>query len=160
MVMKMFTKWATNTQEKELSEFITGLKAVSHSELGVILALANDRRLTLEEKLGWNLLDPAACIIAFPNATMTLSGAIRELQKEGKPHIAAAVMVWLHTLRSMAPASTLRMRALGREMWSELRHGMDQLGPAVATGYSAFNRILRIEGATSFPLGLHPDRID
>lgn len=145
--------WAVNTQRKELEQFVSNLRAIDGEEIGMVLAVATEKRHTLANLLGWNLLDPVAVELTDISAAMTLNRLIRDAQKAGDPVSASGLMVWLHTLRA---ANTLELRQLGRDMWGQLERGF----PHCENGQAGMLRLggpyLDIEGFDEFPCGLTP----
>lgn len=112
--------WATNTQKRELEEFVSRLRAMDSSEIGMIVACATHHRHFLAETRNWDLLEPVLTEMQEPTLAIQLGQYLRALQKAGRPELAAGYMVWLHTVRA---ASSLDLRDLGRQMWKELARG-------------------------------------
>lgn len=122
-------------------------------EIGMIVALATDRRHKLREMYGWDLLEPALVEAADMSAAIKLNQLIRHLQKDSNQVTAAALMVWLHTLRA---SMSLDLRSAGRELWGQLERGfpyaLDAEDGFVAMGGNELN----LGGYDQFPAGLTP----
>jgi hypothetical protein len=108
------------SMEQDISRFIAGLKGASAQEVGMIVLGANHWRNVLESKFGWNLDHPDIVAMRDIGAAVTLNGMIRDVQKVN-PAMAPGLMVWLHSVRA---SQTPEIRALGREMWSQLARGI------------------------------------
>lgn len=149
----IFDRWAMNTQRKELSAFVDNLRAMDSQELGALLAIATDARHSLEAK-GHMILDPIVYFSMNPGFLMYLSHWIIQLQKEGKPMAAAALAIWLHTMRAGA---RLELRQLGRDMWRELTRGFPSVAESAADLESLLGRHFNTEDASVYPKGLTPE---
>lgn len=142
--------------EKELEQFIEGLRSSNSDEIGVIVVLATHLRHTLEQDLQTSLLFPAAANLAKPDLTLFLNRTISELQRKGAQPLAAGVMVWLHSSRAMSLVASPRLRNLGREMWDELERGFIHVPLATMTVMSMLRDTLEVdvEDAMLRPEGL------
>lgn len=149
-----FSSWAVKTQKAELEAFINNLKGLDSHEISSIVALATDGRHKLEEMYGWDFLDPVLLEASDPYVTMKINQLIRQMQKQGDTVDAAALMVWLHTLRS---ATTLELRMLGRELWRQLERGFATCVDTAADMSEVIGTPLNTEGYNQFPAGLTPD---
>ncbi|CCG41828.1 hypothetical protein [Magnetospirillum molischianum] len=150
----LFLSWATKVQRKEITRFTDALRAMDSDEIGALLALATDLRHTLEADSRLDLLDPRAVEIIWPSAAQALNRQIRNMQATNSRELAAAAMVWLHTIRA---ANNPDLRMLGREMWRQLERGFPKVEQAAADLQVVGMSHLNIEGYSVFPLGLSPD---
>lgn len=149
----LFLGWALRRQRAEVSAFIANLRAMDGEEIGALVVLATDARHNLEA-LGHQVSDPIVYFSRNPAFISTLNSSIRELQKLGKLQEAAALMVWLHTMRAGA---RLELRQLGRDLWREMARGFPYVGTSVAEVELLLGRKLQVGDALSFPKGLTPD---
>ncbi|MBZ9859729.1 hypothetical protein [Mesorhizobium sp. CA12] len=146
-------KWATNTQARELQEFVSRLRAIDSEELGMILATATHHRHHAAERFKWDLMEPGLAEMANPTLTLQIGQIIKTLQKDGRPELAAGYFVWLHTVRA---ANNPDLRQLGRDMWRELERGMPEVQSA-AWGWAGLTGVvLDIRDFERFPAGLTP----
>jgi hypothetical protein len=152
-ISRKIEKWAIKTQRRELESFVSNLRAIDGGEIGMVLAIATDKRHRLSEILGWNLLEPILVQISDITAAMTVNKLIREAQKAGDPVSASGLMVWLHTLRA---ANTLELRQLGRDMWGQLERGFPHCEDGQAGMLAVAGQYLNIDGYDQFPSGLSP----
>ncbi|WP_395077506.1 hypothetical protein [Hyphococcus sp.] len=153
MFEKLFNKWASRQQEKEIKNFLTGLASADGSELGLVVASASDWRHNFLA-LGIDLRYPAICLAKDPTITFQITRTIQDLQKSGQQHKCVGLMVWVHSLRAM---SRPELRKYGREIWRELSRGFPH---TVESAYGA-GEILGMDfqtlGHDEFPDGLTPD---
>jgi hypothetical protein len=108
----------------DIEEFISILKEQPDEMVGTFVALAAVMRITLEKggSLPYGILESEVYERTgkAPKAAVHLRRLIARFQKGGQAHIAAPVMVWLHSLTTIfIPEIT----CLGQEMWVELRRG-------------------------------------
>ena len=116
----------------DIEEFISILKEQLDEMIGTFVALAAVMRITLEKggTIPQGILESEVYERTgkAPKAAVQLRRFIARFQKEGQSHIAAPVMVWLHSLTTIfIPEIT----GLGREMWAELRRGFPHAPPAL-----------------------------
>lgn len=145
--------WAVKTQAKELDQFIARLSAMDSEELGLVVAISTDRRHKLYELFGWDLLDPILVDAGDIAAAMKLNQLIRQVQKDNNMVVAAALMVWLHTLRA---ATAPDLRAKGRLLWGQLQRGFPHVFDAEAGFVAMGGPELNLDGYERFPEGLSP----
>lgn len=150
---RKFDKWASGKQASEFIEFLKRLRAMDGEELGLVVALATDRRHILEAD-GHLVSDPTIYVAANPDFTFQLSRATIQHQKQGNLVLAAALMVWIHTLRA---GTRLELRQYGRDMWRELQRGFPYVEQAALDAEHLFGKRLNVEGFNEFPKGLTPD---
>ena len=86
------------------------------SAVGMIVTVAAHWQNALRRD-GINVLDP---MLVNPAVAWQLNRTIAKFQKEGAPHMAVGLMVWLHTIRA---ATTPEIRLMARQMWGELSRG-------------------------------------
>jgi hypothetical protein len=152
-MLRLFTSWGIRRQRKELQSFIDNLSALDGQDVGFLVALATNTRIKLEGA-GYRLLDPIADYPSDPAVPLRLNRMVRELQKNGMMPEAAAMMVWLHTMRAGA---RIELRQLGRDMWAQLQRGFPHVITSSIGVRSADGSPLDIHGYNSFPAGLTPD---
>ncbi|MGO6968220.1 hypothetical protein [Rhizobium leguminosarum] len=145
--------WATKVQRVELEQFVARLKAMDSSEIGFLLAVATDRRHALNKMYGWDLLEPSLVEAGDTTAALKLGQLIKALQRDNNLPISAALMVWLHTLRS---ANNLDLRSLGRDMWGELSRGFGSIYDAAQSFGESGGKVLDLADFQVFPAGLTP----
>lgn len=147
-------QWAVAAQRRELEEFVARLKALDGHELGLILAMATHQRHVFLSAKGWQLIYPAALVDQPQNVPMQLAEIIKTLQGQGRPDIAAGVMVWLHTVRALQSPD---LKQFGREMWGQLERGTPfcEEAAAIFSKMPGGSEILTV-GFDPFPEGLSP----
>mgnify|MGYP001614024996 CR=1 FL=1 len=146
-------KWASDSQRKEMADFIDRLRTMDGTDLGLVVAMATTFRHQLEAK-GHNPMDPILYTRQNPDFCYLLSSTAVTFQKEGKPQDAAALMVWVHTARA---GLRLELRSLGRELWKQLERGFPYVEETALPFRIITGTELNIEGATDFPIGLTPE---
>lgn len=156
MIFSFIQKWGNKKQLKEINEFNHGLKSMDDDEIALGVAMATHQRHLLDELYGWDLSMPVLCWKKDFDASLKLSRAIEELQKAGKQPVAAGVMVWLHTLRAMAPSATFELRASARYMWSQLQRGFPLVPQAASNARIMWNASMNIADFEMIPDGLSP----
>lgn len=110
------------SQKIDIERYIDGLRGMTDDEAGAALALATVVRLQLEDiglmpRVTWSEHAPASEIAVIP---LKIGSLIRECQKHNKNPQAAALMVWLHSTRTILQPD---LRVYGQQMWRELRRG-------------------------------------
>lgn len=146
--------WATKVQRKELSDFVDRMRPLDGHEIGMILAMTTHQRHALDDLKGWNLLYPALLADRVDNPAFQLNQIIQHLQRDGKPHVAVGVMVWLHSIRALQSPD---LRQLGRDMWGQLQRGMPYCEEAAEDfQFVPGGGPLNIDGFEEFPDGLSP----
>ncbi len=110
----------------DFQRFVVSLRGQSDTELGMLVAFATVMRINLayegtltDQFLRTDCLAPSEDIAAVQ---FKVSQIFRQFEKEEKLLDAAAIMVWLFTLRA---CNYPELRLFGREMWGELRRGFD-----------------------------------
>lgn len=115
---------AVESTQKDLDRFVASLRGQPDETIGMIVAYAAVLRevLTQQGTLPEGILD----VDVFPmteeagEVPTRLRKLVEEFQKDNQEHTAAAIMVWLHSVRAMVyPEATY----LGQQMWAELRRG-------------------------------------
>jgi hypothetical protein len=122
------------------------------SEIGLVVALATDFRNEMEAA-GCPLSDPIVYASLDPGFTFGLSKQVVRLQKAGCFQDAAALMVWVHTMRA---ASRLELRQLGRELWTELARGFPHVVDGARIVKKFQSRSVDVRNADAFPKGFSP----
>jgi hypothetical protein len=144
------------TQRREMIAFTTNLSAMDAEEIGLVVACANHQRLLMLENSGWDFNYPAVLADHPSNIPVLLGNAIIELQRQGRPQLAAGIWVWVHTLRAFR---LLELRQDGRDLWRQLARGFPFVDSAADGAALLFGQRFRTEGAGVFPDGLTPDRV-
>ena len=121
---------AVKAASEDLESFILCLKGLSDEELGMVVAGATVIRLQLGRS---GSLPEYALALPSPDddtayIQLHLSRLVRELQKTNKTAEAAGVMVWRHSMRSLAYPE---VRLLGRQLWKELQRGIPRAPEAL-----------------------------
>lgn len=145
-------KWASDKQHEELTSFIANLRAMDGAEIGYVLAVATHIRRGMEGD-GHNVMDPIVYTSQNPTFVLFLSRMIIEAQKQGRNPEAAALMIWLHTMRA---GIRIELRSLGRELWSQLERGFPFVEQAAAAGLPIAATRPNVTGASQFPVGFTP----
>ena len=145
--------WASNKQRQEMTHFVSLLKSMDGSEIGVVVAVATHVRHQLEAQ-GHNPTDPIAYTAINPEFALLLSRTAISLQKQQRLQDAAAFMVWLHTARA---AIRLELRSLGRDLWRELARGFPHVEEGALSCHLLLGVRPNIEGADQFPQGFTPE---
>ena len=144
--------WASGRQSEELSTFVGMLRSMDSSELGHVVAMATHMRHALASS-GHNVMDPIVYTAQNPTFAIFLGKLIAECQKQGRMQDAAALMVWLHTIRA---GIRLELRGLAREMWGELARGFPHAELAGFHMRSLNGGPLDTQGSGQFPEGFTP----
>jgi hypothetical protein len=122
-------KWSAQRQEAELREFLAKVSAADSSELGLTILLTTVCRHMIKRNNGLDFLHPAVVVMEDRHICWRLAKEAQACQATKDFPQAAAIMIWLHTLRSVMH---LQLRPLGRELWAELSRGfpfaMDAVG--------------------------------
>lgn len=153
MFDRLVRNWAVRRQRAEMSQFADFLSAMDGKEIGMVVACATHVRHQLENE-GTMLLFPQLEIQKDPMVTARLSRMVEIMQKEKRPRDAAAVMVWVHTLRAM---SCLELRMLGRKIWKELSRGFPHVEWAADVVEEMVGKPCNVGGYEQFPGGLTPE---
>lgn len=138
----------------DITDFTRRLSAIDGSEIGLIVAVATDLRRGIQRRLGWDLLDPLALIAMHPTASYDLVKLTQEFQKNGQQHLAAGMMVWVHTVRA---AGEIDLRQCGRDLWRQLERGFRHAEASAEGYYDLTGAALDTSGCNLFPLGMTPD---
>jgi hypothetical protein len=142
--------WACRVQARELKSFVDNLRAMDGQELGLVVATATHIRHQCE-KLGYPVFNLWTDEIKNCDLAIALNRIIKEKQKKGQLTDAAALMIWLHSVRAR---QRLELRQLGRDMWRELERGFPW-----AENHPVFlltNVDCNLNGFNDFPPGLTP----
>lgn len=151
----LFHKLAVKRGKKELQEFIDKLKVIDSDSIGMVVAWATHYKNQLEQD-GHKVSDPIVYCSINPFFSLELSTYIKELQNTGRLQDAAALMVWLHTIRG-AGMGCLELRVLGREMWKELERGFPYVEERKFALEELLGEPVNIEGYQEFPKGFAPE---
>jgi len=118
--------WIANSFHEDIQRFIKGLEGGTDRDMAMLLCLAHTIRVGLDEEglhirsiLDHELPDAEFQLVKLQNH---LSNILRMKQKEGKMPAASALMIWLHSARSL---STVEIRSNGRQMWRLISRGAD-----------------------------------
>ena len=141
-------RWANSAQRWELEEFVVGLRSANSMELALFLVFATVVRHNWAKR-GFDFLHPAVCLAQDPTLPLLVRTRIRQLEKYGRLQEAEANSIWLHTLRS---TEDLTLRAVGRDMWAELRRGFPHVEQIAATWFSP--GAVNLDGYDVIPDGL------
>ena len=82
--------------------------------------MATVYRHIVRQPYGLDFLYPADVLVADHMICWRLAREVQDLQAKKEFTSAAAIIIWLHSLRTM---SDLKLRPLGRELWRELARG-------------------------------------
>ena len=145
--------WATSAQEREIKDFVAKLSYMDSDEIGIMVAVAADFRNHFWATERQDLAQPSVVLCADPRTTYHLSKSVNILQKGGNFMPAAAIIVWVHTLRAM---TEIGLRPYGRAMWKELQRGMPHAQEAAQYYRVAFGKTLNIDGYEDIPSGMGP----
>lgn len=107
---------------EDIIRFIDSLRGLSPTEIAGLRILATVMRMTAVNEGNWPSSIGDVNAPSHPAAQLQLKIAqqIKSFQRDKNTAAAAALMVWLHSLRS----STIpEIRFLGREMWAQLERG-------------------------------------
>lgn len=150
----LFLKLAVKRGKKELQEFIGKLNVLDSDDIGMVVAMATHYKNQLEQD-GHNVSDPIVYCSINHFFALDLSRYIKGLQKIGRFQDAAALMVWLHTIRGSG-AGCLELRGLGREMWKELSRGFSYVEEKKDALEELTGEPVNIESYQEFPKGFTP----
>ena len=124
------------------------------SAIAMLVAMATHMRHNLARHKGYDLLDPIVLMGVTPEAVLELSRLTTEYQKAEERSDAAAMMVWVHTLRAAARPE-LRMK--GREMWGLLKRGFPHVSESDRLIETLTGKTLELAGYDQVPMGLTPE---
>ncbi len=150
---RLFDSWAAGRQRKEMDLYLTVLSAMPGSELGMLLASATDLKNEMVRNGVADVSAPYILTEKMPLITFEFSKRVIRLQKKRRFEDAAALMVWVHTLRA---ASRPELRGLGRNMWGELERGFPFVLSAAEGVYDLMGVQFNVDGFDEFPIGLEP----
>ena len=151
---KKFVDKMADIQVRELSDFNENLSRMNSDEIGMVVAQATHMRLNFQERMGVDLLEPSVAIMQDPSLPLALNKTIRGFQKDGNLTDAAAMMIWLHTLRSMGE---FEVRPHGRELWRQLARGFPYVAESAISLERDFGVFINFEGYDEIPRGLEPE---
>ena len=122
----MFKKFFMNKMEKvqanELEDFVSRMRYMDSSGLGLPVAVTSLWAVALKEEFGWDVYYPYVVTAQDEMAVLKIGQRVRALQKQGPEGNMQAVggLVWNHTLRA-----SLNNKLIGgvRELWSHLERG-------------------------------------
>lgn len=147
-------------QKKEMKAFLDSLKSQDGRDIAVSVIVSTAYRNSVLKIENINLLSPAIEFQLDPLILLRVGMGIKEKQKTEDYVVAAALMIWLHTIRSITHPS---LRSLGRSIWAELARGMACVPELIEEGaiLSLLNdmyptMIFDITGYDKFPIGLTP----
>lgn len=143
-------------EKKDIRVFIDRLKVMDSYNKGLVVAWATDYKNQLEQE-GHKVSDPYALNHTNPLFVVDLGNRVKGLQKNDKPEEAAALMVWLHTIRTTCAGSRLELLGFGREMWKELERGFPYVEEQKLALEELTGKTVNIEGYQNFPKGLTPE---
>jgi len=126
---------------------------MNSDEIGMVVAQATHMRLNFKERLGVDFLEPSVALMQDATLPLALNKSIKAFQKEGNLTDAAAMMIWLHTLRSMG---AFEVRPHGRELWRQLARGFPHVAASAISLERDFGVFLNFEGYDEIPRGLEP----
>ncbi|EJS8701447.1 hypothetical protein NFA99_004632 [Escherichia coli] len=157
----MIGMFARSIQKKEMKTFTQSLCAQDGRDIAASLIVATAYRNNLRNINAIDLFQPAIEFQKNPKILINLGLAIRQKQSLEEYELAAALMIWLHTIRSMTHPT---LRNLGRELWGQLSRGMAHVPPMMDEGLvPAFLQekyptlLLDMQGYNQYPLGLTPE---
>lgn len=147
-------------QKKEMKAFLQGLKGQDGRDIAVSIIVSTAYRNSVLKIDKVNLLSPAIEFQLDPLILLRIGMGIKEKQKTEDYLVAAALMIWLHTIRSITHPS---LRALGRDIWAELARGMACVPELVEEGVTLSllselypTMTFDITDYDKFPMGLTP----
>lgn len=154
---------AVDAQADEMQRFLASLRGMDDLELAMLLLWVTHFRHRLAEG-GIDLMDPILLTSTHPKMTADLSRTVRDFQLDGRTADAAALMVWLHTLRG---ATSPELRFQARQIWRELMRGAWKVPDAYSAVTALFaadqtTTLPRTDGYCHTPIGFEPpeDRPD
>ncbi len=151
-IANKFNAWASRKQEEELQHFLKMLKGMDGPELGLVVAGVTHMRHALEHE-GHDVMEPVLYASRNPAFAVFLVRLVQQCQKQGRPHDAAALMVWLHTMRG---AIRPELRGAARDMWREQERGFPHIEESATALRSIHGQPLNTASATEFPAGFTP----
>lgn len=133
-IKKRVLNASTGSKRNDMERFISGLKGADSNELAMLLVLGNSTRLRLIEQ---DLIPPGALDYSIPRVgdigikcdmcPIQINGYIKQAEKQETQSLAAACMIWLHSVRAL---NDPELRFLGQEMWDELSRGFPNIEDA------------------------------
>jgi hypothetical protein len=112
---------AAKGARKDLKQFVESLRGLPDVQIGAAVVAAAIVRVALREN--GVLSDELLRVTRDPmqvTTQLSIAQLLRRYQAEQRYREATGAMIWLHSLRAL---SFPEARALGREMWKELRRG-------------------------------------
>lgn len=147
-------------QKKEMKAFLDSLKSQDGRDIAVSIIVSTAYRNSVLKMENVNLLSPAIEFQSDPLILLRIGMGIKDKQETEDYLVAAALMIWLHTIRSITHPS---LRSLGRSIWTELARGMACVPELVEEGVTLSllsdmypTMIFDITGYDEFPIGLTP----
>lgn len=143
---------ALATQAREFDDFLARLEGMNLQERACVLVLATEIRLrwALHFPL---LLDPVQQYARDPDSAILIGRFVREAQAKGALAPAAAMMVWLFTIRAGA---RLELRNRGRRLWALLAAARENLPEALDAVNSVHALDVGVEDAWPIPIDMEP----
>ena len=127
MIKGWFRNLQASNSERDITIFLNGLRGSDSGEIAAVVAMASIHRIHLNE-MGILLNSalgsgPQILTLDEHRAVQHIVGKLtRKCQANGRPDLAAGMMVWLHSIRAF---TFPEIRILAREMWGELSRGFD-----------------------------------
>ena len=153
MFKKLVSGWTTRRQKAEAEDFLRRIRVADGEDLGMTVAMVLTTAQMFRANHGWDFFEPATVIMSDMMAIHTVSSMAVEAQREGNLVVAAALMVWTHSLRGI---ENFEIRTQAREIWSHLSRGF----PYAHEGAQLLEQATGMEADLSnlgrFPSGLSP----
>lgn len=157
----MFSAIGRHFQKKEINAFVECLQAQDGRDIAISLIMATAYRNNVYARNGIDFFTPAFEVQNDPKLLLELGLAIRDKQKSKEYEMAGALMIWLHTIRSVSHPS---LRGLGRNLWLQLSRGMPHVPEIMTENVIPLmikekypTLILDMRGYDQFPMGLTPE---
>jgi hypothetical protein len=154
MFGKLINSWASKVQRKEAEAFLSILRTMDADELAHVLAITLEWAETLHDEKEWDMFYPAVVVFTDQMSVVQLSQLANKLRREGKPQLAAGVMVWVHSLRAFANPE---IRPFAREIWMHLQRGAFYVDQVSVNVTELLGRECRTHRAGEIPDGLTPN---
>ena len=140
-----------SVMKEEIENYILSLQGMTDEELGWLIVHATHSRNKIYESEDVDLLDPIVAVSQDRRLIIKINKLVRRNQEEKLLSDAAALMVWLHTLRAV---SEPELRIFGKKMWGELKRGFPFVEKAFNEIQNLSSKNIDVSNWDSIPNGL------
>ena len=135
---QIFGKQARNSNLREVTGFIDGLRSMTDEDMGVVIAVATVIRVNMEKEgflpKGLFKEPTLPSSAALGRYQMDLNKLVRQFNKMGQPTDGVGALVISYSLRCL---NVPDLREYGRDMWEVLSRGFPHAEKALKDGEEA-----------------------